>query len=443
MAAQFVCGFGMHHEDRNSERTQTALLPTFVHSLWSDEKYAIEQWLSTHRRDPMTNQVLKSKLLIPNHSLRKQIECFIEEHGLRPRSTKSSPFKYLLRVLRLHIEQRKGMHSATSTLRKYLYLFVGDDAAPSGYEKVLRRFLEEWDLYLAEVQGKWVDVMASTIYIQTKIREFYQNHFDGDGDGDGDDGQSVGELFAVHIVRALIAVKTSLREIVGLELKLLFLMEFLLDNVSRSAFSRKQRPRPLPSASDGDEEEKALNDDDLDEESDSENGFEGDLAAFGMVAGVIMAANACTSTGAAVGSAAGPAGTMFGAAVGLYVGAIAGTAPSMLYALYVEERKMKEQERDRLWKGVYAQLKRHHLWIGREREQFALCDRILVQCMESIAHCVDQQENGNGKAVPTVDADNGDVDWVYESVDEQLLDVWQCDISRITPFLQQCLSKAD
>ena len=169
----------------------------------------------------MTNEVLKSTLLIPNHSLRKQIQCFIERHGLKLRSTKSSPFKYLLQILRLHAQQLKGMHSASNTLRKYLYLFVGDDA-PKGYEVVLRRFVKEWSVYSADIQGKWVDIMASIIYIKDKIYQFHQTNFDdSDDDPDSDvdpngdvESLSMEQLFTFHIVKSLISIKTTLREIV-------------------------------------------------------------------------------------------------------------------------------------------------------------------------------------------------------------------------------------
>lgn len=411
----------------------------------------------------MTNEVLSSTLLIPNHSLRKQIECFIEAHGLKLRSTKSSPFKYLLRILRLHGQRMKGMHSAANTLRRNLYLFEGDDAAPSGYEVVLRRFLSEWTLFSAEIQRKWVDVMASTIYIKDRIYLFHQSHFEEDGD-DGDSGQSVGglsleELFAFHFVKSLISIKTSLREIVGLQLKLQFLLNFVLDNVSLSAFSKRKRkrPRPLPSAQSADpssasspsplpsvDEEKsmAMEVENEEEEEQPSSGwmgsdFEDDLTAFSMIAGVMIAANAGGSSGAAVGSAGGPVGTMFGAAIGFYVGAIAGSAPSMLYGLYVEEHRVRKHEMDRLWKAVFRGMKRYHLWIDRERKQFELCDRILVQCIHSITHCVDHPEDAEAVAAEE------DVDWIYESVNEELVGIWQHDISRITPFLQQCLSAAE
>ena len=167
----------------------------------------------------MTNEVLKSSLLIPNHSLRKQIQCFIERHGLKLRSTKSSPFKYLLQILRVHAQQLKGMHTASNTLRKYLYLFVAD-GAPKGYEVVLRRFVKEWSVYSADIQGKWVDIMASIIWIKDKIYQFHQTNFDDDDDSDiidldGDvETLSLEQLFTFHIVKSLISIKTSLREIV-------------------------------------------------------------------------------------------------------------------------------------------------------------------------------------------------------------------------------------
>ena len=166
--------------------------------------------------------------------------------------------------------------------------------------------------------------------------------------------------------------------------------------------------------------------------------FEDDLTAFGMIAGVLIAANAGGSTGAAMGSAAGPVGTMFGAAIGFYVGAIAGSAPSMVYSLYLEENKLKKQELDQLWKGVYCGWKRYHLWIERERKQFQVIDKILVQCMQSITRCVEEQKVESKVNENTED----DIDWIYESVDEELVEIWQYDISKITPFLQQCLSRA-
>jgi hypothetical protein len=45
------------------------------------ERYAIEKWLHTHNTDPRTNVELRSKNLIPNHSLRASIEEFSANNG--------------------------------------------------------------------------------------------------------------------------------------------------------------------------------------------------------------------------------------------------------------------------------------------------------------------------------------------------------------------------
>jgi hypothetical protein len=46
----------------------------------SYERSAIEEWFQKSNKSPLTNLVLESKILIPNHSLRKSIEEFIETH---------------------------------------------------------------------------------------------------------------------------------------------------------------------------------------------------------------------------------------------------------------------------------------------------------------------------------------------------------------------------
>ncbi len=46
----------------------------------SYERSAIEEWFQKSNKSPLTNLVLESKILIPNHSLRKSIEEFIEIH---------------------------------------------------------------------------------------------------------------------------------------------------------------------------------------------------------------------------------------------------------------------------------------------------------------------------------------------------------------------------
>ncbi len=47
----------------------------------SYERFAIEQWLRTHNRDPKTNVQLRSKNLIPNHSLRASTQEFAANNG--------------------------------------------------------------------------------------------------------------------------------------------------------------------------------------------------------------------------------------------------------------------------------------------------------------------------------------------------------------------------
>ena len=42
---------------------------------------SIEQWLRTHNREPKTNVQLRSKNLIPNHSLRASIQEFAANNG--------------------------------------------------------------------------------------------------------------------------------------------------------------------------------------------------------------------------------------------------------------------------------------------------------------------------------------------------------------------------
>ena len=198
---------------------------------------------------------------------------------------------------------------------------------------------------------------------------------------------------------------------------------------------------------DNDDEEDDDDEKKVEEISDEENNiglfsedFEDDLTAFSMIAGALIGGNACGSTGAAIGSAAGPVGTLFGAAVGFYIGAIAGSTPSMLYGIYLESEKMRQKEIDRLWKLIYFGFRKYNDWIDKEKNEFNVCNQIIVQCMQSMILCINEQQSMNDNDKQQNDNDN-DIDFIYETVDDELIEIWQYDISRIVPVLQECLSK--
>jgi len=74
---------------------QTMEHPFVTSSGRSYEYSAISSWLAVHDTDPMTNERLASKTLIPNHSLRSQIVAWFEENpssaGLRNNDAASPP----------------------------------------------------------------------------------------------------------------------------------------------------------------------------------------------------------------------------------------------------------------------------------------------------------------------------------------------------------------
>merc|ERR1712083_165110 len=143
-----------------------------------------------------------------------------------------------------------------------------------------------------------------------------------------------------------------------------------------------------------------------------------------MIAGGLVGANFCGSTGAALGSVAGPVGVAFGAAIGFYVGAIAGSTPSMLYGLYVETEKMKVREVGRMWKLIYFGFKKYDNWIAKEKNEFNVCDKIFVDCMQSILQCVDHENVQNEEKV-AMDEEEEENDFVYKELDMELVETWQ------------------
>ena len=58
----------------HTTRVQLLVDPVLTSTGHTYERQAIEHWLHSHDRDPMTNQVLPSKALIPNISLRNTIQ---------------------------------------------------------------------------------------------------------------------------------------------------------------------------------------------------------------------------------------------------------------------------------------------------------------------------------------------------------------------------------
>jgi len=156
-----------------------------------------------------------------------------------------------------------------------------------------------------------------------------------------------------------------------------------------------------------------------------------------VIAGALIGANCCGSTGAAIGSAAGPVGTLFGAAFGFYVGAIAGSTPSLLYGVYCESEKLKQKEVDRMWKIIYFGMKKYENWIGKEKKQFDVCDAIIVECTQSIVQCLDENDNEEQESEESAENEN---DFEYNELDDELLDIWKYEMNLI-PILQECLVK--
>jgi len=435
------------------------------------EKYAIEQWLTTHESDPLTNKKLVNKLLIPNHTLRKQIQSFVERNQIKLRSNKSSPFKYLLRLLRLHANSLKPMHVASNLLQRYSHLFTNNDFSTQRqnqyYAQIIERYLTDWKSYSKQLEAKWIEILASIVYIKEHIYKYHQLNFDSDEEDEEEpehkapETMDISELFESHIVKALISIKTSLREIVSIQSNLKFGLEHFFQHTDVKAFVKEKKKRMNQTVSVYDDESEQKNEGNLslarngDDDEDESAGFfgsefEDDLTAFGMIAGALIGGNACGSTGAAIGSVAGPVGTLFGAAIGFYIGAIAGSTPSMLYGIYVESEKMKQKEIDRLWKLIYFGFKKHHNWVDKERNEFNVCDQIIMQSMQSILHCIDEQRKESKSGQNSVqqkknynDEEEEDADFVYQSVDDELIEIWQYDISRIVPILQECLEKVE
>jgi len=443
------------------------------------EKYAIEQWLSTHNNDPLTNTKLSNKILIPNHALRKQIQSFIDKHNIKLRSNRASPFKYLLRLLRIHATQLKAMHVTSNLLQRYRHLFVHSEVVNNTdrthYSVVIDRYLADWKMHSKNMETKWVDILANIILVKEKIYDYNALQIVSDDDSDDEDVEDVEkdtftihDLFEQHVVKALISTKTSLREIVSIQSNLKLSLQYFFQHTHIKAFVKEKKKQlravranahstssnNLGNSGNEDEEEekRPLNEEqklDFDHHNDDNGGvfsndFEDDLTAFSMVAGAIIGGNACGSTGAILGSVAGPVGTMFGAAIGFYVGAIAGSTPSMLYGIYLESEKMRHREIDRLWQLIWFGFRKHYTSIDQERNEFNVCDQIIVQCMHSIIFCLDRNVHDTTHVQKKqLDSQSEEIDFIYHSVDEELVEVWQYDIARIVPILQECLSKAE
>ena len=57
------------------EVMQDPVMTTLGHTY---DRHSIEEWLRNHNTDPMTNEMLPSKQLIPNHALRGMIQSHLE-----------------------------------------------------------------------------------------------------------------------------------------------------------------------------------------------------------------------------------------------------------------------------------------------------------------------------------------------------------------------------
>eukprot|EP01084_Bolivina_argentea_P302904 522907_1 len=205
------------------------------------EKYAIEQWLSTHNTDPLTNGKLTNKILIPNHTLRKQIQSFVEKNNIKLRSNKSSPFKYLLRLLRIHANQLKAMHVSSNLLQRYSHLFIEENKS---YTKIIQRYISDWKASAKSIEAKWIDILANIIEIKEKIYKYHTINFDSsdeENDIDNDEKLDVYDLFQNHIIGALISIKTSLREIVGIQTNLKFTIQFFFEYTDINGYVRQKK----------------------------------------------------------------------------------------------------------------------------------------------------------------------------------------------------------
>merc|ERR1712129_436581 len=114
--------------------------------------------------------------------------------------------------------------------------------------------------------------------------------------------------------------------------------------------------------------------------------------------------------------------------------------PAMAYGLLVEEGKARRRECERAWKSIRFGCKRYAEWVDKETEHFAVCDAVTVRCMLSIMDCVDHTQ---GQRQSVKEKVKEEVDFEYQVIDDGLLEIWQYDISRIMPLLQECLDKAD
>ncbi|ETO05636.1 hypothetical protein RFI_31760 [Reticulomyxa filosa] len=334
----------------------------------SYEREAIEEWLLKHNSDPLTGMQLSSKMLVPNHTLRKQIESYVVKYGIKIKSSVTS-FHPLLKLLREHTEVMRCFYASSNILHRlsddWLEKHKEWQSWIKNYLKSLKKFTQQMQETRANMLKHllWLRGLAKAyankelaLYLEKDELKLQTTQSKGEEVKASDD-----DIAIQHILPRFIALKTSLRCVAGAQelnltptQQMLKLLEAIIEksDITGSNFD-----------------------------------FEEEAVAFSALLGAMVGGNAGGTTGATIGSAGGPVGTVAGATIGFYLGVLVGATPPMAYAAYREHSKAHISSDLEIINLAHLGLSRYCCHVSQELKELVKYNDLLSEQMSTwLAH---------------------------------------------------------